>query len=271
MDMEKQMTRQNWFFLFFGFMIGSLVGFAIGFFPSFQRETTRGKETKPSPPTHPPSTENEKKERIRKTLEMLTSKLKEKPNDYQTLVQIANVYLNSGQYKKAATFYQKALAISGTDTNVMVHLGIAFKNMGDIPAASAQFQKAYEKDSANWQALYHLIITKIQQKTDAQKIGELYHKLMQLKVKESQIPWDVALTYYSLQEYSQAILYFQKTLELSPNSWNCLYYLANAYEQTNQQEQAIKTYEKILGLLPPGHQTAMLEKKIQKLKAAEKK
>jgi tetratricopeptide (TPR) repeat protein len=71
------------------------------------------------------------------------------------LSRLADSYDKARQFDKAIENYQKLAAVSPTDANVHNSMGSVYAEMGKIPDAQAEFQKAAQLDPANAARAYY--------------------------------------------------------------------------------------------------------------------
>jgi len=94
---------------------------------------------------------------VRQQLDNLKQKIAANPNDFDSLVQLGNMYSDVAKYPQAIEYYERALKIR-EDTNIRTDLGICLKESGRLDEALAQFTRVANDNPQSWQALYNLII-----------------------------------------------------------------------------------------------------------------
>ncbi|MBU4548282.1 MAG: tetratricopeptide repeat protein, partial [Euryarchaeota archaeon] len=105
------------------------------------------------------------------------------------------------EYSEALTLFQKALEIDPDCYKAHNEMGYAYGNMGDLQEALKSFDS-----SLNIKITPH----------------GLYGK---------------ALTFYHLQDYQAANLFFQKVLDIEPNEW-AYFYIASCHFYSGEFELA---------------------------------
>ena len=136
-----------------------IVGLAVGYL-------TRGSGGAPAgagiPPTKTeqanphgkmPSLE-EMKRMADKQAEPLLAQLKANPNSVPILVQIGDVYKSTHQFREAANYYEKSLAIDPKNVAVRTDMASCIFYSGDADRALAQLDQSLKYDSKRMRTRY---------------------------------------------------------------------------------------------------------------------
>ena len=180
------MTRDNIVFTTCGLLLGLIIGsFLIG--PRLARTKLAGADTAPPVVASPAAaTPNQNQmEVVRQQLDDLKRKVAANPNDFDSLVQLGNMYSDVAKYPQAIEYYERALRVR-EDTNVRTDLGICYKESGRLDDALAQFRRVATDNPESWQALYNLIIIDGQLKRFDDARAELA-KLKQLRPNDPDV------------------------------------------------------------------------------------
>ncbi|MCU1244210.1 MAG: Tetratricopeptide 2 repeat protein, partial [Acidobacteria bacterium] len=76
------------------------------------------------------------------------------PNDFDSLVQLANMYMDAAKFPQSIEYYDRALEIREEPT-VRTDLGICYKQAGQVDKALETFRQVQREDPTQWQALYN--------------------------------------------------------------------------------------------------------------------
>jgi len=122
----------------------------------------------------------------------LLAQLKSTPNDANLMIQIGNSYFDSGeacretnqdcpeQFKTAIEYYERALKIQPTNTNVRTDMGIAWwEGLHDADTAITAFDKALSYEPTKPQTLQSLGIVRWKGKADPKGAIAAWEKLLQ--------------------------------------------------------------------------------------------
>ncbi|MBP6978534.1 MAG: tetratricopeptide repeat protein [Bacteroidales bacterium] len=116
----------------------------------------------------------------------------------------------------AAGYYQNAIRIDSTDTQVQYNLGMLYQESGDDARATDMYQRILAIDSSYFPASYNL--------------GYIY------LVKQ--------------ENYREAIRFFDHTLRMNPSYVDAMYNRGLCYEILNEKARAQRDYQEALRLSP---------------------
>ena len=143
------MTRDNIVFSACGLLLGLIIGtFLIG------PKLVKAPNVAPPPPAAPMT---DQMTAVRQQLDALKQKVAANPNDFDSLVQLGNMYSDVAKFPQAIDYYERALRVR-EDANVRTDLGICYKQAGRLDDARAAFKKVSDESPQSWQAVYNLAI-----------------------------------------------------------------------------------------------------------------
>jgi tetratricopeptide (TPR) repeat protein len=118
-----------------------------------------------------------------KQVEPLLAQLKNDPNNFELLTNIANVYYDTHQFPPAIDYYQRALRTKPEDASVRTDMATAYWYTGDAETAISEFKRAlsYEPNKAN--ALFNLGIVEWQGKMGVERALVAWQKLLDTNPK----------------------------------------------------------------------------------------
>jgi tetratricopeptide (TPR) repeat protein len=165
------MSRDNLVYTLCGLVLGLVIGsFLIG--PKLARSrlagntTAAGAEAPMSAPAGEPSAEPAATTGapagnpaaamgpIFQKLATLKANVEKNPNDFDSLVQLANMYMDAAKFPQSIEYYDRALKIREEPT-VRTDLGICYKQAGQVDKALETFRQVQREDPTQWQALYN--------------------------------------------------------------------------------------------------------------------
>src|SRR5438045_816346 len=155
------MTKDNLVYSACGLLLGLIVGtFLIG--PKLVKAPAAVADVAPPPSAAPLNAAagggaTDQMARVRQQLDALKQKIAANPNDFDSLVQLGNMYADVAKFPQAIDYYERALRVR-EDTNVRTDLGIAYKQSGRLDDALAALTKVASEAPEPWQATYNLAI-----------------------------------------------------------------------------------------------------------------
>jgi tetratricopeptide (TPR) repeat protein len=82
----------------------------------------------------------------------LKAAIEKNPGDRRALVELGNLYYDSGKYDQAVGFYERALAIDRHDPNLLTDTGNSYFLLGNTGRAQPYFEEAQKGFPQHWQS-----------------------------------------------------------------------------------------------------------------------
>jgi cytochrome c-type biogenesis protein CcmH/NrfG len=108
----------------------------------------------------------------------LLAKLKQNPNDAETLAQAGNLYYDAQQFNTSVDYYGRALAIDPKNAAVRTDLGTAFLYLNNPDRAIQEFQAALKDNPKHGPAMFNLGMAQWRGKGDAPAALATWEKLL---------------------------------------------------------------------------------------------
>jgi tetratricopeptide (TPR) repeat protein len=108
----------------------------------------------------------------------LLATLKTSPDDFNTIVQVANLYYDGRQYPEAVKYYQLAVNSQPANADVLTDLGTSLWYTGDADGAITEFQKALRYRPGHPATLFNLGVVRWQGKLDPKGAVEAWEQLL---------------------------------------------------------------------------------------------
>jgi cytochrome c-type biogenesis protein CcmH/NrfG len=108
----------------------------------------------------------------------LLATLKTSPGDFNTIVQVANLYYDGRQYPDAVKYYQLAVKSQPENADVLTDLGTSLWYTGDADGAIAEFQTALKYRPDHPGTLFNLGIVRWQGKLDPKGAVQAWEELL---------------------------------------------------------------------------------------------
>src|SRR5579863_237510 len=110
----------------------------------------------------------------------LLTTLKASPDDFNTIVRVANMYYDGRQYPEAVKYYKRAVSIQPTNADLLTDFGTSIWYTGDADGAIAEFQTALKYRPDNPGTLFNLGIVRWQGKLDPKGAVQAWEQLLKL-------------------------------------------------------------------------------------------
>ena len=101
------------------------------------------------------------------------------PNDFETILKVANLYYDGQQYPEAIPYYERAAKIQLQNPDVLTDLGTSLWYTGDADKAIAEFQQALKYQPGRASTLFNLGIVRWQGKMDPKGAVQAWEELLQ--------------------------------------------------------------------------------------------
>jgi Flp pilus assembly protein TadD len=88
----------------------------------------------------------------------LKERLQKDPKDVQAWTRLANLYQDAGMLQPAIEFYERAVALSPQDANLLSDLGSCYLDVKQYDKSLETLERAQKADPANWQSLYNIVV-----------------------------------------------------------------------------------------------------------------
>jgi len=106
-------------------------------------------------------------------------KAKSDPKDFQSKMMLGNIYYDKGDFAEAIPWYEEALKLQPENTDILVDLGVCFREMKAYNRALELFDRALKLDPVKKQALYNQIVVygmDLKQKDKADQVLKAFEK-----------------------------------------------------------------------------------------------
>ncbi len=211
------------------------------------------------------------------------STAKVSPNNPKSLNNVAQQYIDEGNFDKAVVELQKAIELNPNFTHAYHNLGHIYQIAGKYDEAILYYSKAIELNPKLWQSrsnlgelyvqkkeydkalkeltiadsinpnnpdIYHNIGHVYQKMGDFDKAMEYYNKVLTLNPRFVQTYENLGVIYFTKKDYLNSIKYFKKALEISPENSKLYASIGIVYLRAGNKDLAQQSFEKALSLNP---------------------
>jgi Tfp pilus assembly protein PilF len=133
----------------------------------------------PAQSAQPQVTPEQQKATAAQAVAPLLLTLKDNPNDFDTIVKVANLYYDGQQYTDAGKYYQRALQLQPKNADVLTDFGTSLWYTGDADKAISEFQTALKYEPGRASTLFNLGIVRWQGKQDPKGAAQAWEELLQ--------------------------------------------------------------------------------------------
>jgi len=99
------------------------------------------------------------------------------PNDMQAALDLANLLYDVENWEKAATWYERVLALQPGNTSARTDMATCYVNLGRFDRALAEYQRALADEPNKPQALYGLAVARLHGKQDVAGAQQAFEQL----------------------------------------------------------------------------------------------
>ncbi|MFV2071880.1 MAG: tetratricopeptide repeat protein [Thermoanaerobaculales bacterium] len=191
------MHRNPWFTLVLGLMVGLVFGYVFA-----ERQPvppgkalmlgvrSAGAQDEALPEGHPPveAPNAAEAQRLGQKTAEIEGLLASNPNDAGLMAAMANVYFDVGRWNDARVWYEKSLAVTPDDANVITDLAISYRNLKRPERAIELLDHALEIEPDHWQAWYNKVIVFHFDLHEHEQAAVALRKLQELRTVNSSIP-----------------------------------------------------------------------------------
>lgn len=191
------MIRNPWFTLVLGLMVGLVLGYVFaerqpvppakalraGISP-----TQSGSEALPD--GHPPveGQSAAASQQLRQQVSEIEGLLAANPNDAKLMAAMGNVFFDASRWDEARTWYQKSLAVTPGDVDVLTDLAVAYRNLEQPERAVELLDQVISLNPAHWQAWYNQVVVYQFDLHQHDEAATALRRLQQLKQQNPAIP-----------------------------------------------------------------------------------
>jgi tetratricopeptide (TPR) repeat protein len=151
-------------------------------------------------------------------------------------------------YKKALELLNKEYDLNKEDIDILFDKAEQNKILGNDPDAMADYDNILLLFPGNYKALSEKVRFVLLQKDWAGAIG-LYDQLIQNYPPEEEFYNNQAIAYLNLGDYDNAMIKFNKTIELNPQNCDALYNRSKLYKMMGNEERSKDDLKKIILIL----------------------
>lgn len=151
------MKKEHILMLVAGFVLGAVVCFIVMKQQAAQQPAPAPMAAPTQAPAAAPQPEFDPNQHMA-GLTAFIAKAKADPKDVASRIQLGNTYYDIGKFAEAIPWYEEALVLQPTNTDVTVDLGVCYHNLGQHEKGISLFEKALTLDPVKKQPLMNRVI-----------------------------------------------------------------------------------------------------------------
>jgi len=181
-DREKWSSTQAYILAVFCLVLGVALGYLFRGSAAPVADTAEASSPAEGSSPHggkPQLTPEQQKAMLDQALAPLLATLQTRPNDFDTIVKVANLYYDGRQFPDATKYYQLAVKAQPKNADLLTDLGTSLWYTGDADGAIAEFQKALKYRPDHPGTLFNLGVVRWQGKMDPKGAVQAWEELLQ--------------------------------------------------------------------------------------------
>ncbi len=185
-----------------------------------------------------------------KAIPGLQKALAKKPDDAEAAYTLGRSYLEIEDYKRAIQAYQKAVSLDAAKSVWMYELGLIYYTNNDFPNALKYFKMAELAGYIKSNDFYENIGFAYLNTGDVENGMKNLQTVLSRKPKDKELLTDIAQAMYSSRKYDDALVYYQKLLEINPKDANTLYMAGITFQKKGQKDRGQSMCDEAIKLDP---------------------
>lgn len=171
------------------------------------------------------------------------------PQETSTRLEIIQVALAKGEFKKAVSEAEQALSVVADKAPVLTLMALAWMGLGDREKAREAFEKAFKEDPkspipvANLTNFYQTV-------GEPEKAVDFLRQQIKTHPAKLEIRTHLANLYLVLKRHDEAIREYEEVIKQDPNVELPYARLGMIFHQLGKMDKAVEYYERALALAP---------------------
>jgi tetratricopeptide (TPR) repeat protein len=172
------------------------------------------------------------------------------PGDAEAYYTLGRSYLELEEYKNAIPYYQKAVELDTTKNVWMYELGLICYNQDQFADALKYFKMASAAGYSSSNDYLENIGFAYLYTHDIENGMKNLSIILSRKPNNIELLTDIAQAMYQAKQYDNALVYYQKLIELNPKDSKALYMAGITFQKQGQKEKGQAICEKAIAMDP---------------------
>ncbi len=168
----------------------------------------------------------------------------------QAAYTLGRTYLELENEKSAILQYRKAIELEPATSQWSYELGLIFYNQNDFKSALKYFDLAANNGYNKTNDFYENYGFAQLYSGDSESGIKTLNTVMERKPNNKELLSNIAHALYDSKKYNDALVYFQKLLDLNPKDAQSLYMCGMVFQKTGQKEKGQKLCDNAISIDP---------------------
>jgi tetratricopeptide (TPR) repeat protein len=167
------------------------------------------------------------------------------PDDIDTALRLASMYVNSGWYNQAKDVFRDALKVHADDFTLLIEYGNTCFKKGEFSEAGTAFKRLTEIRPDKIEAWNNLGIVELHL-GDLDAAQSCFEKVIEIEPENAGALLNMGNYYFGKERYEDASTYFKKAVDVMPGFSDAWYNLGNTMLKLERLDAAIESFDKAL-------------------------
>ena len=149
-------------------------------------------------------------------VERLARDVEKSPDDIDLLIELGNLYYETGMENEALATYLAVVELDSTHVGARTNLGSLYTDMREFEMAREQLEKALTFDPEN-AMVYINLGTNHYAKRQYYEAVEMYRQALAIDPDSAEAHFNLAVAFADAQIFDEAVREWQKVIELDPD------------------------------------------------------
>ena len=185
-----------------------------------------------------------------KAVNLLQKAISKNDKDAESAYTLGRTYLELENEKNAIPQYQRAIALEPSRNVWMYELGLIYYSQDDYKNALKYFNMAGDAGYNKTNDFYENVGFAQLYTGDTQNGMKTLSEVLNRKPNNKELLNNIANAMYETKRYDDALLYFQKLLELNPKDASSLFMAGMVFQKKGEKEKGQKICDKAIEMEP---------------------
>lgn len=178
----------------------------------------------------------------KKAEENLKAQIERRPDNYESVVSLADILRGHDRFADAAEYYSRAITLAGDveprHWMLFYFRGICYERSKRWPKAEADFRKALELNNDQPLVLNYLGYSWIDKGLNLEEAIGMIRKAVELRPNDGYIVDSLGWAFFKLKNYAEAVQHLERAVELKPDDPVINDHLGDAYWRSGRKLEA---------------------------------